>query len=166
MGNDTIRKTRGKHYTVEDLRRIVEAYERNLCRKNPRPLSQIARELGIPDNSFRDIITRAQTCRPSRFGNKQLQRFSLDMRKLEDNAVKARQRHADAKLFPEAFFHALKGAVENLNHIHHPLLLPPPHQNQKGSLKTRLFSPLPKPLRHFTCISHSPSICNYKIFLA
>ena len=30
------------------------------------------------------------------------------MRKIEDNDVKARQRHADAKLFPEAFFHALK----------------------------------------------------------
>ena len=87
---------------------MFEAYERNLCRKNPRSLSQIARGLGVPDSSFRDIITRAQTCLPSRFGNKQLQRFPLDMRKLEDNAVKARQRHADAKLFPEAFFHALK----------------------------------------------------------
>ena len=56
----------------------------------------------------RRIIARAQTCLPSRFGNKQLQRFPLDMRKIEDNDVKARQRHADAKLFPEAFFHALK----------------------------------------------------------
>lgn len=108
MRNDTTGKTRGKHYSVADLRRMFEAYERNLCRKNPRPLSQIARELGVPDSSFRDIIARAQTCLPSRFGNKQLQRFPLDMRKLEDNAVKARQRHADAKLFPEAFFHALK----------------------------------------------------------
>ena len=108
MRNDTTGKTRGKHYSVADLRRMFEAYERNLCRKNPRSLSQIARGLGVPDSSFRDIITRAQTCLPSRFGNKQLQRFQLDMRKLEDNALKARQRHADAKLFPEAFFHALK----------------------------------------------------------
>ena len=78
MRNDTTGKTRGKHYSVADLRRMFEAYERNLCRKNPRSLSQIARGLGVPDSSFRDIITRAPTCLPSRFGNKQLQRFPLD----------------------------------------------------------------------------------------
>ena len=31
--NDTTGKTRGKHYSMEVLRRMFEAYERNLCRK-------------------------------------------------------------------------------------------------------------------------------------
>ena len=66
---------------MANLRRMFEAYERSLCRKNPRPLSWIARGLGVPDSSFRDFIARTQTCLPSRFGNKRLQRFSLDMRK-------------------------------------------------------------------------------------
>ena len=83
-------------------------HTKGICAEKPRSLSQIARKLDIPDSSFQNIIARAQTCLPSRFGNKQLQRFPLDMRKIEDNDVKARQRHADAKLFPEAFFHALK----------------------------------------------------------
>ncbi len=81
MRNDTTGETRGKHHTVVNLRRMFEAYERSLCRKNPRPLSWIVRGLGVPDSSFRDFIARTQTCLPSRFGNKRLQHFSLDMRK-------------------------------------------------------------------------------------
>ena len=103
-----IRKEANKHYTIDQLKTILDLYNKNLDRSKPLPHAALAKKLNILASSFSDIIRRAQTQIPSLYGDKQIQRFEADIDKVVDAKRIARKRHGAANRVPESIFKALK----------------------------------------------------------
>ena len=103
-----IRKEANKHYSIAQVKTVLNLYNENIERTKPLSHAELARRLNIPASSFSDIIRRAQIRIPSLYGNKKIQRYEADIDKVVDAELIARKRHGAANRVPESIFEALK----------------------------------------------------------
>ena len=94
------------HY--EETSIIIATLNHNIELRKPLSHRKLAKKLNISPSSLSDIIRRAQEMPPARYGNKKIQYYPLNKKKLDARKAAAACRHAAANRTPETFFEELR----------------------------------------------------------